>query len=506
MQAIEENAAYLGVTRLLLMENAGCEVARQVKHQIKGTSNTVLVVSYTGNKAGDAFVAARHLAAGGVAVEILAVSDPEGIKTEEARTNWKIVQNLEKDIKIYSATESSEIRNFFSRKSPSVIIDGILGTGVRGDLREPLITTVRGINSLRNSSLIVAIDVPTGLDPDTGAIHGDAVRAHLTVTHHRYKIGLRAKGAKRYTGKIVLVDIGIPNEAELFVGPGDLRKSIKDRSVYAHKGDSGRLLVVAGSKRYSGSAGLCGLAALRTGVDLVTVAAPESICAVLQSYSPNLIVRSVPGEFFGPEAIPIIRELLPMFDALAIGPGLGLESDTTQSVLKCLSMCRRLKVPVVIDADALKALKGKLRIVQGLPSVLTPHAGEFKVMTGAELPSEQKSGWIQRSEIVRQWAFDLKVTILLKGRYDIISDGARTRVNRTGNPGMTVGGTGDVLTGIVGAFLAWGNSGLEAASASAFLNGMVGDYVATFKGYHLLASDLIDAIPNIVSKYDQNAR
>jgi ADP-dependent NAD(P)H-hydrate dehydratase / NAD(P)H-hydrate epimerase len=505
MRAIEENSEELGVKRLLLMENAGRAVARETVRNSKDKTSTVLIVAYNGNKAGDAFVAARHLASEVGSVEILMVASPVEIRTDEARANWKIVQNLENRVKIFTTQQSKEIANFFAKRSPSIVIDGLLGTGLKGDLREPLLTAVREINKLKDSAFIIAIDLPTGLDPDTGVIHGDAVQAHLTVTHHRYKLGLLAKGAKQFTGKIVLAEIGIPPEAELFTGPGDLRKAVKHRSVYAHKGDSGRVLVVAGSKRYSGSAVLCGLAALRTGVDLVTILAPDSIANVIRSYSPDLIVRSFLGEYFGPRAISAFKEYLPNINALAIGPGLGLAPETARAVGDCLLLCRKLKIPTVIDADGIKALRGKPERIRGLQAVLTPHAGEFKILTGEELPMEQAEESDKRSAIIIRWAKKLKATILVKGHQDIISNGVSTRLSRGGNPGMTVGGTGDVLTGIVAAFLASGNSGFDSACAGSYLNKAVGDYVASFKGHHLLASDLVEALPKILVKFDASS-
>ncbi len=502
MRAIEENAQHLGVDRLLLMENAGREVAKSAAANLRGHRNSVLLVTYAGNKAGDAFVAARHLAGYGAAVEILALTSPDEIKTEEARINWKIIKNMEESVEVQFANQASEVREFFAKSTPSVIIDGMLGTGLKGNLREPLATAVEEINNHRKSSFIVAVDVPSGLDPDSGAVHGNAVRAHVTVTHHLYKKGLLAKGASQFTGKLVLVDIGIPSEAELFVGPGDLRIALKQRSIYSHKGDSGRLLVIAGSKMYTGSAGLCGLAALRTGVDLVTIVAPEFVAKVIQSFSPDLIVRSTPGEQFGTKAIPTVKELVTTVDAVAIGPGLGQGAETATAVRETLSLCRKFRIPAVVDADGIKMLRGRPGVFQGVNVVLTPHSGEFKVLTGKELPAEEVNGWEERSNIVKQWAAELHASILLKGHYDVISDGTRLRVCRGGNPGMTVGGTGDVLTGIVGAFLAKGNGPLEAASAAAFLNKSVGDYVATFKGYHLMASDLVEALPRVLAKYD----
>ncbi len=502
MQAIEENCESLGITPLLLMENAGREVARETVRHAKDHPTTVLIVTYGGNKAGDAFVAARHLSSEELSVEILMVTSPAEIKTEEARTNWKIIQNLEKQVQIYQVHNSTDITKFFSKRSPSIVIDGLLGTGLKGDLREPLLTAVKEVNKLKDSAFIIAIDVPSGLDPDTGAIHGEAIRAHVTITHHRYKLGLLARGAKLFTGKVILVGVGIPAEAELYTGPGDLRRAIKHRSIYSHKGDSGRILVVAGSKQYSGSPILCSLGALRTGVDLVTILAPDSIANVLKSSSPDLIVLSYPGDHFGPKAISALREILPNVNAVAIGPGLGLAPETTRSVIDCLKLCRKLKIPVVVDADGVKALKGQPQRVRDLDAVLTPHGREFGILTGENLPAESEGGLGARSAIVTRWAKDLRATILVKGHEDIISDGGRTRLSRGGNPGMTVGGTGDVLTGLVTAFLASGNRGFESACAGSYLNKTVGDYVATFKGYHMLASDLVDALPKILLKFD----
>lgn len=503
MRAIEENSAYLGVTRLLLMENAGREVAREVLRRKDLSNKEVVIVAYGGNKGGDGFVAARHLAALGASVSILLLLDPSSLKTDEARRNWKIVRNMQDSVRVSVATVPGQVAQFLkSTGTPNVIIDAMLGTGLKGKLREPLKGAVAHINRLKGQSYIVAVDVPTGVDPDTGEVQGEAIRADLTVTHHRYKPGLLAKNSKKYTGTLVLADIGIPREAELFSGPGDVRRVIKRRSEYAHKGDSGRLLVIAGSKRYSGSAGLCGLAALRTGVDLVTVMTPAVIAGALQAYSPDLIVRSAPGDYFGRSSLKMLVELLQQSDAVALGPGLALESETVDFVGGCVEACKKRGVPMVIDADAIKALRGRHDSFSSMKVVLTPHAGEFKILTGVQVPAEVEDGWKGRIAIVQNWASKLSVTILLKGHYDIVSNGERTKVNRTGNPGMTVGGTGDVLTGIAGAFLAWGNESFEAAAAAAFLNGSVGDYVSTFKGYHLLASDLVSALPTMMARYD----
>lgn len=269
-----------------------------------------------------------------------------------------------------------------------------------------------------------------------------------------------------------------------------LKKVYKRRSKYSHKGDFGRLLVIGGSHRYTGApalAALSSLAALRTGVDIVTVMAPKRAADIVAGFSPNIITEPVEGKFFTTRHVKKVLNYSKNFDAMCIGSGLGTEKETFKFVKKLLS---RIKKPCVVDADAIKALK---KTTLGRNFVLTPHSFEFYGLTGEKPRNDITS----RIKVVKKVAGNVRATILLKGVIDIISDGKQTEINRTGNPYMTTGGTGDVLTGICGSLLAQGVDPFRAACATAFMTGRAGDIAASQKKQGLLATDVIEKIPEI---------
>jgi NAD(P)H-hydrate epimerase len=299
--------------------------------------------------------------------------------------------------------------------------------------------------------------------------------------------------AKEYAGELLVKTIGLPEEIERYAGPGDVSVVVKPRLPEAHKGDFGRLLVIGGSETYTGAPALTALAALRTGVDLVYVAAPRETAHTISSMSPDLITLKLEGENLSVENLSVVRSQLEKATAVAMGPGLGLHKETREAVQEIIKMAEKNKIPLLLDADGLKAFaESKHRIET--PSVLTPHAGEYLILTGQSLPEEVGS----RAKLVQNTAHDLSAVILLKSHVDIVSDGLRTKYNFTGNPGMTVGGTGDVLSGIVAAFLAQSADPFEAAVAGAYVNGAAGDFAKAEKGYHMVATDLLDWIPKIL--------
>ena len=500
IRAIDENAEFLGVPRLLLMENAGRAIVEEIAKRFEPRDLEVLILAYIGNKGGDGFVVARQLASLGSKVTVILLERPERIASKEARLNFEALLKMERSIRLIIAPDSAELkktRELF--EEADVIVDALLGTGIRGPLREPVLTAVEAINA--SGKFVVSIDVPTGVDPDTGEVSGKAVTANLTITHHKPKKGFANPEAKPYLGELVVASIGIPPEAEFFAGPGDLRMAVKKRSPTSHKGENGRVLIVGGSKDFSGAPALAALAALRAGVDLAYIAAPSSTANAIRSFSPNLIVCSYPGEYLTEKAFPMIEKLLPRCDAVAVGPGLGLEAETMDSCLTLIEKCSSLGLPMVVDADAIKALARNTEVVKESTTVITPHAGEFKILTGVMLPSEAED-WEKRIEVVKENAGRLGVTLLLKAHYDIITDGERVKVNRTGSPGMTVGGTGDVLTGITLAFLAQGASPFRAAVAAAFINGYAGELLSKKMGYHFTALDLVETLPEAFSHFN----
>jgi ADP-dependent NAD(P)H-hydrate dehydratase / NAD(P)H-hydrate epimerase len=471
MAAIDANCEYLGIKRLQLMENAGAAIANAVKGRI--SSGTVVIFAGRGNNGGDAFVAARHL--GGYEIMVVLLGRKEEIKTSEAQHNWKALERT--SIHLIQAADASMLDPDMIKKA-GVIIDGIFGTGIRGKLKEPESTAIDLINN--SNAFVISVDVPSGFDPDGGKFE-KAVEADLTLTFHRMKTGMVKKGAVIYTGEIQVINIGVPVEAEFFVGPGDIQPFLT-RPATSHKGDAGRVLVIGGGA-YSGAPALAALAALRAGADIATVAAPESVSDIIASFSPDLIVRPLSADRLVDEDIPIISELIKKHDVVVMGMGIGNEDGTLAAVRKIIPLCKK----AVVDADALTP--DVIRSDHG-DIIVTPHAGEMKRLSGADVPEDEK----EKLKLVTDFAKNHELTVLLKGRVDIISDGTEVRASRTGNAGMTVGGTGDVLAGLTGALFAK-HDAFSSACAAAFVNGTAGDLAFSRFGYGLLATDVIDCIP-----------
>jgi NAD(P)H-hydrate epimerase len=285
----------------------------------------------------------------------------------------------------------------------------------------------------------------------------------------------------------------------IYVSKKDLSTILPKRRKEAHKGDYGRLLVVGGGSRYVGAPALVGLAALRSGVDLAIIAAPERAAWTINSFSPDLITIKLPCRDLEPSALPELRNELKLSNAVVIGPGLGTLAKTHDAVIELARMLREEhpSLPALFDADGLKALASERSLPKGMPWVLTPHAKEFERLTGTDLPSDVNG----RAHQVKAAAEELGCTILLKAWIDVIaSPGGEVRLNRTGNPGMTVGGTGDVLAGIVGAFLAQGVEPFRAAVAGAWTCGRAGDFCLKERGYYFVASDLLEKLPKILKE------
>lgn len=464
MAVVDANAEALGVPRKQLMESSGNAVAGVVR-AVADPGASVALVCGRGNNGGDAFVAARFLSEYDVTVSLLGRTAT--ISTEIARENWTALEAAE--------IEAREIRDSaaFDLDAPDVVVDAMLGTGVTGALREPEASAASAINA--TDATVVAVDVPSGIDADTGESDGIAVEADHVVTFHDQKPGLRAVDAD-----VTVADIGIPEAAERFVGRGDLLRLSRDPT--AHKGQFGKVLVVGGGP-YTGAPALSAQAALRAGADLAYVACPETIADEVQGYSEDLIVESLSGDRLEPSHVPELSGMAEKMDCVVLGPGLGDAQVTLDTVASFLGT---FEGTVVVDADALQVVP-ETKTTATL--ICTPHQGELAAMGG-----ESAADPDERAELVSTFAADLGATVLLKGAHDVVSDGDRTRLNRTGNPGMTVGGTGDVLAGATGA-MACVLDPVPAASVGAYANGRAGDLAVEANGYGLVASDLLDTLP-----------
>ncbi len=470
MRRIDENCVGLGISKLQLMENAGKAVAERVRQLCegsRGSSKSIAIICGLGNNGGDGFVAARHLSRD-FAVHVVLVGHENALKTEESRKNWKILEHLDHSVTLCQGAA------IFGPESPlttlegyDLLVDAVLGTGLAGPVREPERTVIHLIN--RTEIKTLSVDVPSGYRTET------VVDSDYLVTFHGLKAGTRLKGT-------TVCDIGIPLEAELYTGPGDL---LLHRRAESHKGENGRVLIIGGGP-YLGAPTFAAMAAMRGGVDIVTVASPNA--EIIAGFSPNLIVRKVGINRFTTRDVESLIELIAKHDSVVLGPGLGADAETIRAASALITASNNL----TLDADALLGL-AHAEYESGRIAV-TPHLGEFAALTGAVVPSTLQ----ERIEAVKAFSRDWGVVTLLKGRIDIISDGTKHRLNKTGNAAMTVGGTGDALAGLVGA-LSTRLGKMQAASAAAYLNGRAGDLAYFRFGYSLLATDVIDCIADVLA-------
>ena len=502
---LDTNSEWLGIPKSHLMECAGYSFAIEVlnKYKLKESSRVVIFCG-TGNNGGDGFVIARHLSSFGINIWVILIGSPENIRTEEAKLNWNIIsKSLTEFVHIIIIKDSKELSKIQERilaeENNTLLIDGLLGTGIKGKIREPIASAINLINELKKehpNSTVVSIDVPSGLDPNTGEVYDKAVKSDLVITFHRAKNGLDIKSD--FIGEIIVRSIGIPQEAHLFVGRGDFLPTLKIRKPETHKGGFGRLLVIGGSKDYSGAPAYSSLTALNFGLDLVITYTPEVIGDVIRKYSPNYIIRTNPGDWLNLNALPEILELIEWSNSIIIGPGMGQKKETEELLVEILKELQIHPKPCVLDADALKLIKNHLDLIKNQRIILTPHEGELNIITGGILSHiEDVSG---RVSAICSLAKNLGTTLLLKGKFDYISDGKRTKINRTGCPEMSIGGTGDVLAGLCGCFLATENELFNSACSAAFLNGYIGEFCKNTIGSRFTAMDMINNLREGISR------
>jgi len=496
MGAEDTNTEWLGIPKHLLMECAGYSFTQKVVEYFDlKPYDKIIIFAGLGNNGGDSFVIARHLSSLKMYITLILVGPSEKIRTDEARLNWKIINNLDLAIQIKVIEDSSEIKTILPELEKSnfnLVIDGLLGTGIKGKIREPISSAIESINLFQSKGVkIASIDVPSGMDPDTGKISDKAVKADLVITFHKIKSGLKRKS--EYFNEVIISPIGIPLESNIFVGKGDFKPTIKSHPEFSHKGQNGKVLVIGGSKDYSGAPALASLAAIKMGIDLVRTFVPECISEVVKKYSPNLIVNQGSGEYISAEHIEQLKESIEWADSILIGPGMGINKTTQEATIKILEIIKSSKKPCVIDADGLKLVKDNKDLLKQLDVILTPHEGELKILTGATLPDEKKR--LDRLGKISQIATKYGATFLVKGKYDYIANGKKRKINRTGCSQMTVGGTGDVLAGLCAALLSLGNNTFNSACSAAFLNGLVGENCLEEVGEFFTSLDMINNIP-----------
>ena len=490
------------VPRLLLMENAGRGVVEVVKQEFSPLgSKHVLVLCGKGNNGGDGFVAARMLLNSCEHITVLLIGSPSELKGD-AKTNFKILQTIAKKSSGQITIRRYSKRLLVSISKPDIIIDAMFGTGFIGSVRKPFADVIEWVN--HQKAKIVAVDIPSGINGTTGVMENCAIRADVTVTLGCFKSGLLCNQGRELAGSIRVQDIGIPRMVSedkrlqtFLVEQSDVRRILPKRSIHAHKYSVGKILVLAGSKGLTGAAALCCMSALRAGAGAVVLGTPESVYPILARKLTETMVFPLPATSEGTlslASLDIILEKLLWADVLVIGPGLSLNSETQQLILKILL---EYHGKTLIDADGLNALAihgiHKLRSSRG-QFILTPHVGEFSRLSKISSKTVEE----YRINVARELAKRIGVTIVLKGVPTIVAsqDGSAI-LNSSGNPGMATAGTGDVLSGIIAGLWAQGMSDTDSAWAGVYLHGLSGDTISKKIGERsLVANDIIEYLPS----------
>jgi len=492
----------IGIPGLVLMENAGGKVAELIEEKCSPLSGKLIYIFCgRGNNGGDGLVAARHLFNKRCRVRVFLATQKDKLKGDAA-TNLKIALNIGIDVReIVSESNIFSLKKELEKKR--VIVDALLGTGAKGAPRGVIKELIKLINSLEGN--VVAVDIPSGVDADTGGVPGESVKAKWTVTFAYPKRGLYLYPGMDYTGKIKVVDIGIPynllNEGKiksnLFIRE-DVPSNLFFRKPSSHKGSFGHLLVIAGSRGMTGAGALASLAALRVGAGLVTLGIPYSLNPILEMKLTEVMTLPLPETEEGTlslKALDKICQFARRCKALVLGPGLSTQEETKELVKKIMVS---LKIPLVLDADGITALAENTKLIAQYPAplIITPHPGELSRLLSISIPEVQKDR-IFSSKILAEKTG--KIAILKGARTVITDEQGNSWVNSTGNPGMASGGSGDVLSGILGGFLVQGMDPLIAAKIGVYLHGLSADLVVKEKGQlSLIAGDILENIPQAI--------
>ncbi|MEQ1572761.1 MAG: NAD(P)H-hydrate dehydratase [Vicinamibacterales bacterium] len=494
----------IGIPSLVLMENAGRQVVAAMEAAYESRlDGRVAVLCGRGNNGGDGFVVARTLLQRGIDAVVFvigAVADVRG----DARTNLDILGRLGVTVVEINDEQTWEL-HFSEISQCTLIVDAIFGTGVTRGLTGMMETVVADVNA--SSIPIVSVDLPSGLSADTPHLIGDCIDASMTVTLGAPKLPLVLPPGEAHAGDVVIADIGVPLDViqrvdgrriELLT-PEQLRDLVEPRAADSHKGDFGRVTLVAGSRGKTGAAHLAAMGALKSGAGLVTVATPASCLPIVASMGPEFMTEPMEEDTGGTVAPAAIERLLALrHDVIACGPGLGRSRGATEFVRLLLE---RATAPLVLDADALMAVADDPARLVGREDrdvIITPHPGEMASLVGSSVEEVQAN----RIDTAADFATTRHVYVVLKGHRTIIAtpDG-RVFINPTGNAGMATGGTGDVLTGMIAAWLAQLLDAEVACRLAVFLHGAAGDLAEASEGQvAMTAMDVLAHLGDALSR------
>jgi len=483
----------------ILMERAGMSVVMAMEEELGDLRNlSFLIFCGSGNNGGDGFVVARTLYEYTNKVKVILLGKVEKMSAETF-SNYLASKKMGIEIlEINSSENFKDVERIL--KASDVVVDAILGIGLSGALRGKILSAVELINSTEN--YVVSVDVPTGIDSNNGRVYNTAVKANITITFGLPKLGLFIYPARGYVGKLKIASIGIPwdlrNSESIkreLITKSVVKNLIPPRPYWGHKGTFGKVLIISGSKKYTGAPVLVSLGALRSGCGLVYTAVPEPFSVVVTTKLPEIVCLPIKTErgFFDKSSISQILEIESKADVVVVGPGLSVENETTDFIIELLS---KIDKPLLLDADALniisKTSKDLLRNLSNV--VITPHLGEFSRLI-SKSTMEISENLVEMAE---SFAREYKLTLLLKGSTTIITNGEKTFLNVTGNTGLAKGGSGDVLSGMISSFMAQGLSPLEAAICGVYLHGLSAEiYSEENSERTMIAEEIANNLPKI---------
>lgn len=481
----------LGIPSIVLMENAALKV---VKNLDTKDDKTYTVVCGTGNNGGDGFAVARHLYSLGKEVEIFIITESEIKMSVDCKINYEILKNMGVKVGVIRNMEDvTDLRDSLTRNN--ITIDAIFGTGLHRKIDGIYDLVISIINE--NSEYIVSIDVPSGFNSNTGEILGNCIKANRTISFQLYKEGFLNYGTDKFTGEIIIEDIGIPDSAVdkfhqkyYMMDKNMIVNRIGKRDKYSHKGDYGRILILAGSDGFTGAAYISTMGAVRSGAGLVTLCCGKNIQDILS----NKLVEAMT---INDEQKDKLIELILKSDAIAIGPGMG-NNNRTLELLRLV--IHNATCPVIIDADGINVLKNDIDLLKKKKKdiIITPHVGEMATLTGLSVDYIVQN----RIQVAKSFAKEYEIIVLLKGYNTIITDGENILINPTGNSSMASGGMGDCLTGMVSSLVGQGYLPISAACIATFIHGYCGDILSKDM-FCVNASHLLEQIPYTIKKFQK---
>jgi hydroxyethylthiazole kinase-like uncharacterized protein yjeF len=503
MQAMDHHTiANFGIPGRVLMECAGRGAMRIFLDRICKGTGTVGIIAGRGNNGGDGFVMARYLAQMNIPSKVFLLAKAEKVQGDAAE-NLKLL--AASNVPVVEMPTESEFRHHQNdMRHQAYWIDAVLGTGLNADVKGYYRDVIEFINNCHRP--ILAVDIPSGLNADTGQPCGVCIQATATATFAFAKIGHVTYPGAQYCGQVAVIDIGIPpalvataQVAQRLITPSFIAKIMGTRTPDTHKGRTGHLLVIAGATGKTGAAALTATSALRVGAGLVTLGMPESLNPILEALLVESMTLPLPDQGTGlllEEAFTTLVTAIEGKRAVALGPGLGTASQTRSMVSRIL---REIDLPMVIDADGLNNLVGNLGWLKSRrhPTILTPHPGEMARLTNMTPQQIQQD----RVSAARNLAKTIHVFVVLKGARTIVAEpNGQVWINPTGNPGMAAGGMGDVLTGVIAGLLSQGFPASEACLAGVYLHGLAADILADTIPRGYLASEVMQAIPRAIQK------